>query len=203
MLSVSLVREAARSGYMHPATQWRRKYYLLSLFRLSRRVSDAFLAVLTACRLNGRLNGTRQSPPGDVYSEEAFRRLLESEAIRSERSGHFCQLLLVYRTNPQRAIVPMGDHISRMVIEALSGSLRVTDYIGWYRDEQIMGVLLTAMGRDSVAAGHNRLRLRLEEIFRARLAPEETCSVQIRAYRHDEITQAELPGPRDSRALLL
>ena len=177
---------------MRPETQWWEKFYLLNLLVVGRKVSNVLLAALTASRLSDCLKGTGHSPPSDVYREEAFRYLLESEAKRSTRSGYLCQILLVYRTNGQGAIVPMGHHISRMVIAALSQSLRETDYIGWYRGEQIVGALLTAMGRDSVAAGHNRLRLRLEEILRAKLALEETRSVQIRVYRHDEITEVEL-----------
>lgn len=96
----------------------------------------------------------------------------------------------------------MRGYISRVVVEALSGNLRATDSIGWYRDEQIVGALLTAMGQDSVAAGHKRLRLRLEEIFRERLEPEDICCLQIRVCRHDELAQIELPGPQDFRTFL-
>ena len=181
--------EAARSRYMHSGTSWHERFSLLSWFRVGRKMRHAVLAMFTANGLNGRLTGMGQSSFSHVYREVPFRSLLEREAKRSKRSGHLGQLLLVYRTNAQGTIVPMGRDDSRVVIEALYGSLRATDCIGWYRDEQIVGALLTAMRRDSVADEHNGLRLRLEDIFRGRLAPDETCSVQIRICRHDEIAQ--------------
>ena len=95
-----------------------------------------------------------------------------------------------------------GAAFPSVVIEALSGNLRETDDIGWYRDEHTVGALLTVMGRDS-RAGHNRLRWRLEEIFRGRLESEESSSIRIQVYRHDEITKVDLPGSRDSQMVLL
>ncbi len=187
---------------MHPRIERRGKLYLLNLFRMGRKVSDVLIAAFKASRLNGGLKRTKQCPPRDVHPEEAFQRLLKNEARRSSRSGHFCQLLLVYRRNTRGALLPMGRRVSKVVIEALSGNLRETDDIGWYRDEHTVGALLTVMGRDS-RAGHNRLRWRLEEIFRDRLRSEESSSIRIQVYRHDEITKVDLPGPRDSRMVLL
>ena len=100
-----------------------------------------------------------------AYNEKAFRYLLESESKRSERSGHLYQILLVYRTNAQGAIVRMDPDIAKTVIAALSRSLRDTDYIGWYRAECVVGGVLTVVGRDSVADLFNRLRPRLREIL--------------------------------------
>jgi len=152
-------------------------------------MSSVLTTLLTAIGLNGCWKGSRQSIRPDVYREVAFRYLLESEAKRSERSGHPCHILFIYRANIEGAVVPMGHHISRMVTEALSENLRATDYIGWYRDEQILGALLPAMGQVSVAIGHDQLRFRLKEIFRAKLKPEGICSVQIRVYRHDTVAE--------------
>ena len=187
---------------MHSEIERRGKLHLLNLFRMGRKVSDGLLAALKASRLNGRVKRTKQRPPKDVHPEEAFQRLLKHEAKRSGRSGHCCQLLLVYRLNTRGALLPMGRRVSKVVIEGLSGNLRETDDIGWYRDEHTVGALLTVVGRDSRAA-HNRLRLRLEDIFRDKLRSEESSSIRIRLYRHDEMTKVGLPGSRDSRMVLL
>lgn len=130
--------------------------------------------------------------PGGVYTEEAFRYLLECESKRSERSGHHYQILLIYCTDAQGAILPMDPDIAKTVIAALSRSLRGTDYIGWYRQGRIVGGVLTVLGRDSVVDVCNRLRPRLVEILRAELGVEESRRLQIRVYQHHELQGVEL-----------
>ncbi|ULA68464.1 MAG: hypothetical protein LZF62_340217 [Nitrospira sp.] len=174
---------------MHPGTPGPGTLSLLNWSRVGRKASDVFTALLAVIRLNGQRTDMRESTPGDVYREVAFRHLLESETRRSTRSGHTCRILLVYCSNAQGVIVPMGRHLSTVVIDTLSGNLRSTDCIGWYRDEHIVGALLATMRGNSVEDGHNGLQLRLQESLRARLSPEETSSVQIRVCRHDEVAQ--------------
>lgn len=174
---------------MHPGSPGPGNFSLFNWFRVGRKVSDVFTALLAAMTLGGPQKDARESTQVDVYREVAFRYLLESETRRSKRSGHTCRILLVYHIDAQGAVVPMGPHLSRLVIEALSRNLRATDYIGWYRDEHIVGVLLATMREDSLEDGHNGLQLRLQERLRAGLTPDETCSVLIRVCRHDALAQ--------------
>ena len=102
-----------------------------------------------------------------AYNQEAFRYLLESESKRSERSGYFCQILLVYWTDAQGRIVQMDSHVAKTVMAALSRSLRETDYIGWYRDGRIVGAVLTVLAEESMAQVATQLQKRLVEILRA------------------------------------
>ena len=127
-----------------------------------------------------------------AYNEKVFRYLLESESKRSERSGHFYQILLVYHTNAQGAIVRMDSNVAKKVILALSRCLRSTDYIGWYRAEHVVGGVLTVVGRDSVADVFNRLRPRLREILKAELGVEESGCLQIQVCQHHELEGVEL-----------
>ncbi|MGC4097237.1 MAG: hypothetical protein QM706_08990 [Nitrospira sp.] len=133
---------------------------------------NAFSSSLAARKWNGCLKNSGQLLLNNPYREVAFRYLLESETRRSKRSGHTCRILLVYRIDTQGAVVPMGPHLSRLVIEALSGNLRATDYIGWYREEHIVGALLATMRGDSLEDRDNGLQLRLQERLRAGLTPE-------------------------------
>ena len=110
------------------------------------------------------MKGMASLTQSGAYNEEAFRYLLESESKRSERSGHLYQILLVYRTNAQGAIVPMDPDIAQTVIAAMSRCLRDTDYIGWYHEGRVVGGVLTVVGRDSVADVCNRLRPRLDSL---------------------------------------
>ena len=175
---------------MYPITRWLKKSYLLTVVGV--KASHVFLVALTASRPRRWMKGTQHVPPHGVYKEQAFRELLTRESLRSERSGHLCQTLLVYRTNTQGEIVPMEPAIARRVIEVLSRRLRDTDYIGWYREERIVGGILTVMGRDSVGQGGHGLGSRLSEILRKELALGENHHVQIRVYQHDEVKEFEL-----------
>ena len=117
-----------------------------------------------------------------------------SHALRAIRSP--LRVLLVYCTKARRTIVPMGCKTSKIVIAALSQRIRDTDCIGWYREEHIVGVLLTLCKGDSVVAGCHRIQTRIQENLINRLPPEQTCSLQIRVCSQDAITEIALLQPQ-------
>jgi hypothetical protein len=127
-----------------------------------------------------------------AYDQKAFRYLLESESKRSERSGRFCQILLVYWTDAQGRIVQMDSHVAKTVIAASSRSLRETDYIGWYRDGRIVGAVLTVLVQESMAQVASHLQRRLAEVLQSELSIEESRRLQIRVCLHDELEGIEL-----------
>ena len=126
-----------------------------------------------------------------AYNQEAFRYLLGSESKRSERSGHFCQILLMYSTDAQGRIVLMDPHVANAVIAASSRSLRETDYVGWYRDGHIVGAVLTVLVQETMAQVSTHLQPRLVEIIRAELGVEQTNHLQIRVCQHHELEGIE------------
>lgn len=142
--------------------------------------------------MNGRMNSARQIAPTGVYHEEAFRYLLDNESRRSERSGHLCQVLLVYRADVQGAVVPMSPAVAETVLAMLSRNLRDTDYIGWYRDGMVVGGVLTLLGRDSAVDAGVRLRATLTAILLAELGQEESHCVQVRVCQQHEVSTFEL-----------
>lgn len=121
------------------------------------------------------------------YNQIVFRYLLESESKRSERSGHFCQILLMYSTDAQGRIVLMDSHVAKTVIAASSRSLRETDYVGWYRDGHIVGAVLTVLVQETMAQVSTHLQPRLVEILRAELGFKETNRLQIRVCQPHEL----------------
>ena len=125
------------------------------------------------------------------YNQVAFRYLLESESRRSERSGHFCQILLMYSTDAQGRIVLMDSHVAKTVIATSSRSLRETDYVGWYRDGHIVGAVLTVLMQDTMAQVSTHLQPRLVEILRAELGFKETNRLQIRVCQPHELEGIE------------
>jgi hypothetical protein len=162
------------------------------LFRESAKQSRVFLnVVFPASRLSEAMKGMASFSQSGAYNQEAFRYLLESEKKRSERSGYFCQILLVYWTDAQGRIVQMDSHVAMTVMAALSRSLRETDYIGWYRAGRIVGAVLTVLVQESMAQVANHLQKRLVEIFRAELGVEETSRLKIRVCQHHELEGIE------------
>ena len=127
-----------------------------------------------------------------VYNREAFLYLLESESKRSERSGHLCQLLLVYWIDVEGRIVQMDSNVARTVMSALSRSLRETDYTGWYHDEHIVGAVLTVLSEESMVQVAGHVQKRLEEILQSELGIEERRRLQIQVCLHHELRGIKL-----------
>ena len=126
--------------------------------------------------------------PGRVYLEENFCGHIRHEAKRSERSGHLCRILLVYRTNAQGLAVPLGAELSDKILWALSRNSRDTDYVGWYRQGRIIGVLMTTLLRDSVVKDGTNLETRLVDRLCGALMSTGDQFLQIRVLELGELT---------------
>ena len=126
-----------------------------------------------------------------AYDQESFRYLLESESERSERSGHFCQILLMHWTDAQGGIVQMDSHVAKTVMAASSRSLRETDYIGWYRDGRIVGAVLTVLVQESMAQVASHLQKRLVEVLQSELSIEASRRLQVRVCEPHEVSLVE------------
>ena len=137
------------------------------------------------------MKGTESLSESGAYSQEVFRYLLERESKRSERSGRFCQILLVYSTDEHGRIVQMNFGVAKIVIAAASRSFRETDYIGWYRDGRIVGAVLTVLAQESMALVPTQLQPRLVESLRAELGIEEFSRLHIRVCQPHEVRLGE------------
>lgn len=167
---------------MRSATLWRDKFYFLL----------------------GLTKGNKSSPSVDIYPETAYHGLIRSEVKRSERSGQLCRVLLVYHINAQGAVVPLKSELVDKTISVLSRSCRDTDYIGWYWEGRILGVLLTALRPDSAGDGCRNLKARLVDSVRGALTFMDDHSLQIRVLELSELTTfnaadhpASIPGTKD------
>ena len=138
--------------------------------------------------LLGRLRGHRASSSADIYSETAYRDLVHREVKRSERSDQLCRILLVYRTDAQGLIVPLDLNLTNKTIRALSSKYRDTDYIGWYRQGRILGVLLTALHQDSAKDGYDILKIRVMDTLGTALRFTRGHSLQICVLEPGELT---------------
>lgn len=147
---------------------------------------------------------TKSSVSGGVCSEEVFRNLACSESMRAEQSGHLCRILLVYHLNAHGQVLPLISGFAVTTISMLSRSCRDTDYIGWYRQDRILGVLLTALQPDFAKGGCEKLKDRLlTGLQDARTFPAG-YSLQVRVLQQEELTAfnaydnpAPFPGSKD------
>lgn len=135
-----------------------------------------------------RTRGLKSSTHVGVYPEQVYRRLAHREFKRSERTGHSCRILLVYRPETQKVAVALGAELSDKIISVLSRSCRDTDYIGWYRQDCMLGVLLTALRPDSAKDGCEKLRSRLLASLRDARTVSDDDSFEVRVLEPGELT---------------
>jgi hypothetical protein len=154
--------------------------FAFSLFRTSAETSSAFIDMFSASKPREAIKGTTSLSESGAYDQETFRYLLAKESKRSERSGRFCQIFLVYRTDAQGRITQMDSPVAKTVIAAASCSFRETDYIGWYRDGCVVGAALTVLAQESMALVSTKIQPRLADCLRAKLGIEEFSRMQIR-----------------------
>lgn len=138
--------------------------------------------------LLGLMKGNKLSSPADIYTETEYRDLVRRESKRSERSGHLCWILLVYRTNAQGLVVPLGTVLANKIISVLSSTVRATDHLGWYRQGEMLGVLLTTLRLDSAGDGCEKLKNRLLDRLHGALTVTDGCSLRIRMIEQDELS---------------
>ena len=143
------------------------------------------------------MKGDKSSSSANVYSETEYRDLVHGELKRSERSDHPRRILLIYCTNAQRFILPFGAEVAGKMISVLSMSIRDTDYIGWYRQGHIVGILLTALRPPSAADGCESLKTRLMDRLREILPFTEDYALHIRVFDQGELAafnESDLPS---------
>jgi hypothetical protein len=125
---------------------------------------------------------TMDSRIADAYNEDAFRYFLEIERQRAEASGRpFLLLLIDFGKQSRRA--PIDAEIADRLFEALESCLRDTDFVGWYRQGQIAGGVLTqdsaAVASDTLTCVTERVRVALA----ANLPGAALDRAQVRAYQ--------------------
>ena len=126
-----------------------------------------------------------------IHNEEAFRCLLANESKRSERSSRSFHVLFVYFAGPGGGVMRMDGEVTSKMLPVLSGVLRETDYIGWYRDGHIVGGVLTALG-DHLA---EEVSCRIEQQFvgglRRSFPVDEFSRLRVRFFRSQELERIE------------
>jgi hypothetical protein len=123
---------------------------------------------------------TMDSRIAGAYNEDAFRYFLEIERQRADASGRpFLLLLIDFGKRSRRA--PIETPIAERLFEALESCLRDTDFVGWYRQGQIVGGVLTQDSPTVAADVLTCVTERVRAALAASLSDVALDSAQVRA----------------------
>ena len=126
-----------------------------------------------------------------THDEAAFRFLLANEMKRSEQSGRSFHILLAYFSDGEGAATRMDGEVGQTLVPILSAVLRETDYIGWYRDNHVLGGVLTALGDHSEEV----VSCRIEHRFWRRMGKEfprkDLAHLRVRFFPAQEFARIE------------
>ena len=95
-----------------------------------------------------------------AHDEDTFRFLLANEMKRFERSGRSFHILLTYFSGLQEEPIRMDGQTARVLVAVLSEVLRETDYVGWCKNDHVLGGVLTAIGDLSIEEVSSRVERR-------------------------------------------
>ena len=104
-----------------------------------------------------------------VYGEPAFHYFLDIERARFIRSARPCVLLRVDLKDQHGVPARLPQTLSERLFLGIAKSVRDTDFIGWYEDERVAGVVLTEIAEkqpdESIRRTVDRMRRRFETLF--------------------------------------
>jgi lipopolysaccharide/colanic/teichoic acid biosynthesis glycosyltransferase len=112
-----------------------------------------------------------------VLNGESFQRMLALERRRSERSRKPFLLMLV--DLGERLPSASNGRASNDIVSALSLATRVTDIIGWYRDDSVIGILFTEVVIEDRSSIMGTMMTRISTMLGKALSPEQLNQVSI------------------------
>jgi hypothetical protein len=136
------------------------------------------IAVREQCTCGHALSGDAA-----VYNEEAFRYLLDIERKRFEASLQPFVLVLVDIARQAGHSDRMSGVIASRIFETLTCTLRDTDVIGWYREDRVIGAVLTHLGDAPAPDITRQMSARVTRALTGHLPGEVGRRVKVRLYR--------------------
>lgn len=119
----------------------------------------------------------------EAYNEEAFRYFLALERKRAERFNRSFLLILVnLRKQPSMANLSnqIAPHIATDVFGALCVCVREVDFMGWYREERVVGAVLSYGAATPEGEASHRIGQRCVAALSERLPPRIAARMQVR-----------------------
>jgi lipopolysaccharide/colanic/teichoic acid biosynthesis glycosyltransferase len=126
-----------------------------------------------------------------VLNEVAFHRMIALERKRTERSGKPFLLMLLDMGNSLRSD-KNGKALDR-ILSALSLTTRETDVTGWYRSNEVVGVMFTEFGADDRNAILSTMMTRVSETLRNNLNSQQFGLISIEFHLFPEEWNHEIP----------
>jgi hypothetical protein len=126
---------------------------------------------------------------GEAYNEEAFQYLLAVERERFERSNRPFVLVLIQHESGSTSTDRMEPALAAKVFASLASSLRETDVIGWYREERVVGAILTHLGVAPLADVSSQMAERITNTLRTHLPERVAHRLNVRL--HQPLEQVE------------
>jgi len=119
---------------------------------------------------------------GQAYNEQAFRYCLEIERKRAARAKRPVLLLLLNLKKP-RPDTRIDSALASRVFHCLWPSLRETDVVGWYREERMIGAVLTGADGECPPEVTKGIQQRIGEALSTGLMPDVARQFRVRVYR--------------------
>jgi GGDEF domain-containing protein len=107
--------------------------------------------------------GHATGAPSQAYNEEAFRYFLEIERRRSERSNRPFLLVLVDLAKSSGTKSHFSQTMATWLFSRLTQCLRETDFVGWYRENNVAGAVLTERAHNTPMDVRQRVAERVRQ----------------------------------------
>ena len=143
----------------------------------------------------GRRRQRRSAP--EVLEEAEFQRMILRERKRAERSGK--PFLLMLLEVSKVATAGKQSCAVGQILSALALSTRDTDVTGWYRGQEVVGILFTEISLDRKKSVLATLLLRVSSALREALDLEQFSRIQISFHLFpEEWNEDQPPDPTGS-----
>lgn len=120
-----------------------------------------------------------ECPRGSAYDEPVFHYFLAVERARAQRRRRALQLLLL-TLEPDGRPVAIDPHAGGRLVAGLKHTLRDTDVMGWYRQDLVLGAVLSQRADASHPPAWKGLLRRIDLLLRDRLPSSVCATVRVR-----------------------
>ncbi len=122
------------------------------------------------------------TPTVEAYNETAFRYFLQVEEKRFLRSNRRFLLLLLDLNDEAGAAEVIDPSLSKKLFTALRPCVRETDFVGWYRQGRVIGVVCTQLDDSLGATVLNVVAGRFQKAMGDVLIERVGSRVHVRSY---------------------
>ena len=147
---------------------------------------------------SARVQTYSKDQPGSIVAEELFTRMLRLEQRRTERSGNPLLLMLLDAETTFQTEQRVEGF--QKLVSALSSSIRETDITGWYKNDSVVGVILTEIAVANKSAIQAAVLARVSAALHSNLDLEQITKIHISFHLFPEEGDKQSPeNPTDSK----